>query len=101
MVKVYAISMLVDLVHSIRSELSIGQLAKVIDFYTGCMNDISLTPTIHTMCVKILFYIVDSVIKIPEKEKGMYFLSVYKYVSLYWAVQLVGSVPLALSYTRS
>ncbi|KAJ1679494.1 transcription-associated protein 1, partial [Spiromyces aspiralis] len=74
MVKVYAISTLVDLVHSIRNELSLDHLTKVVDFYTSCMSDISLTPTIHTMCVKILFYIVESVAKFPDKKRVKYLL---------------------------
>ncbi|KAJ1922206.1 transcription-associated protein 1 [Mycoemilia scoparia] len=70
MIKVYTISMLVDLIHNIRNDLSLEQLGKVIDFFAGCMNDASLTPTIHTMCVKILFYVVDSVSKIQDKASG-------------------------------
>ncbi|KAJ2158406.1 transcription-associated protein 1 [Coemansia sp. RSA 552] len=68
--KPFAFSMLADLMHHIRSELSPSQLARMVDFYAGCMHDHSLSSGVHTMCAKLLHNITECIMQIPDKRHG-------------------------------
>ncbi|KAH8913621.1 hypothetical protein BT69DRAFT_1180576, partial [Atractiella rhizophila] len=56
-----AFSMLADLIHHVRSKLSLEQLRKVCHLYTITLHDPTLQPTIQTMCCKLLMNIMDSI----------------------------------------
>ncbi|KAJ2731298.1 transcription-associated protein 1 [Coemansia sp. BCRC 34962] len=68
--KPFAFSMLADLMHRIRSELSPGQLSRMVDFYAGCMHDQQLSLGVHTMCAKLLHNITECIMHIPSKQHG-------------------------------
>ncbi|KAJ2447912.1 transcription-associated protein 1, partial [Coemansia sp. RSA 2424] len=68
--KPFAFSMLADLMHHIRSELSPSQLSRMVDFYAGCMHDQQLSSGVHTMCAKLLHNITESIMHIPSKQHG-------------------------------
>ncbi|KAI9495464.1 hypothetical protein BDB00DRAFT_870320 [Zychaea mexicana] len=65
-----AYSMLADLVHHIRSDLSPQQLLRTVCIYSRNLHDATLAPSIQTMCGKLLLNLIDCIIKIPNKEDG-------------------------------
>ncbi|KAJ1892504.1 transcription-associated protein 1, partial [Kickxella alabastrina] len=66
--KPFAFSMLADLIHHIRLDLSPSQLTRMIDFYAGCMHDQSLSSGVHTMCAKLLHNITERIMLLPDKR---------------------------------
>ncbi|KAI9504654.1 hypothetical protein BX070DRAFT_189635 [Coemansia spiralis] len=86
--KPFAFSMLADLMHHIRSELSPSQLTRMVDFYAGCMHDQSLSSGVHTMCAKLLHYITECIMNIPDKKHSrVLLLSILKaFVSSFIAI---------------
>ncbi|KAJ2497905.1 transcription-associated protein 1 [Coemansia sp. RSA 1972] len=68
--KPFAFSLLADLMHHIRAELSPQQLTLMVDFYAGCMHDQSLSSGVHTMCAKLLHNITECIMQIPDKRHG-------------------------------
>ncbi|KAJ1749129.1 transcription-associated protein 1 [Coemansia sp. RSA 1821] len=68
--KPFAFSLLADLMHHIRAELSPQQLTLMVDFYAGCMHDRSLSSSVHTMCAKLLHNITECIMQIPDKRHG-------------------------------
>ncbi|KAI8979847.1 hypothetical protein BDF20DRAFT_535994 [Mycotypha africana] len=65
-----AYSMLADLVHHIRSELTPAQLRRTVRIYTRNLHDHTLASSIQTMCGKLLLNLIDCIIKIPNKKEG-------------------------------
>ncbi|GAA5802218.1 hypothetical protein HPULCUR_007681 [Helicostylum pulchrum] len=65
-----AYSMLADLVHHIRSELTPTQLYRTVYIYSRNLHDATLAPSIQTMCGKLLLNLIDCIIKIPSKKEG-------------------------------
>ncbi|KAI9356612.1 hypothetical protein BD770DRAFT_444067 [Pilaira anomala] len=65
-----AYSMLADLVHHIRSELTPAQLYRTVYIYSRNLHDATLAPSIQTMCGKLLLNLIDCIIKIPSKKEG-------------------------------
>ncbi|KAG1115350.1 hypothetical protein G6F42_013958 [Rhizopus arrhizus] len=65
-----AYSMLADLVHHIRSELTPSQLYRTVYIYSRNLHDATLAPSIQTMCGKLLLDLIDCIIKIPNKKEG-------------------------------
>ncbi|KAK4510703.1 uncharacterized protein ATC70_005136 [Mucor velutinosus] len=65
-----AYSMLADLVHHIRSELTPSQLYRTVYIYSRNLHDATLAPSIQTMCGKLLLNLIDCIIKIPNKKEG-------------------------------
>lgn len=62
-----AISMLADLVHHVRQELSPAQLVRVVHIHSQILHDPTLAPSIQTMCVKLLLNLVETILtKHPE-----------------------------------
>ncbi|KAJ2758070.1 transcription-associated protein 1, partial [Coemansia nantahalensis] len=68
--KPFAFSMLADLMHHIRAELSAGQLTRMVGFYAGCMHDHTLSAGVHTMCAKLLHNITECIMQIPDRRHG-------------------------------
>ncbi|OZJ06116.1 hypothetical protein BZG36_01053 [Bifiguratus adelaidae] len=62
-----AYSMLADLVHHVRAELSPTQLARTIYIYSRNLHDATLAPSIQTMCAKLLLNLIDCVMKMSDK----------------------------------
>ncbi|KAG0164843.1 hypothetical protein DFQ30_009322 [Apophysomyces sp. BC1015] len=65
-----AYSMLADLVHHIRSELTPKQLFRTVYIYSRNLHDASLAPSIQTMCGKLLLNLIECIMKIPDKTEG-------------------------------
>ncbi|KAI8643328.1 hypothetical protein BD408DRAFT_342632 [Parasitella parasitica] len=65
-----AYSMLADLIHHIRAELSAFQLSRTIYIYSRNLHDATLAPSIQTMCGKLLLNLIDCIMKIPDKSEG-------------------------------
>ncbi|GAN05230.1 conserved hypothetical protein [Mucor ambiguus] len=65
-----AYSMLADLIHHIRAELSASQLSRTIYIYSRNLHDATLAPSIQTMCGKLLLNLIDCIMKIPDKSEG-------------------------------
>ncbi|KAI7899883.1 uncharacterized protein BX663DRAFT_576399 [Cokeromyces recurvatus] len=65
-----AYSMLADLVHHIRAELTPAQLSRTIYIYSRNLHDATLAPSIQTMCGKLLLNLIDCIMKIPDKSEG-------------------------------
>ena len=62
--------MLADLLHHIRAELDSTQLRRTISIYSAHLHDDSLTPSVQTMCAKLLLNLVDRIIKLPDMKDG-------------------------------
>lgn len=56
------ISLLADLVHHARTELTPPQLIRVIEVHSTSLHDPSLQPSIHTMCVKLMLNLTDTIV---------------------------------------
>ncbi|KAI9246865.1 hypothetical protein BY458DRAFT_560504 [Sporodiniella umbellata] len=65
-----AYSMLADLVHHIRSDLSPTQLYRTVYMYSRNLHDATLASSIQTMCGKLLLNLIDCIIKIPNKAEA-------------------------------
>lgn len=57
-----AISMLADLIHHSRAEMSAAQLARIVSVHGRVLHDPTLAPAIQTMCAKLLLNLVESII---------------------------------------
>ncbi|KAH6600577.1 hypothetical protein BASA50_002141 [Batrachochytrium salamandrivorans] len=60
-------SVLVDLIHHVRNELSLEQITKVIHIYSKNLHDLSFAPQIQTMCAKLLLSLIDNVVNQQSK----------------------------------
>ena len=56
-----AYSMLADLIHHVRSELTLAQLARIVHIYSANVHDPSLAAAIQTMCSKLLLNLIDPI----------------------------------------
>ncbi|ORE10738.1 hypothetical protein BCV72DRAFT_199208 [Rhizopus microsporus var. microsporus] len=65
-----AYSMLADLVHHIRAELSPVQISRTIYIYSRNLHDPTLAPSIQTMCGKLLLNLIDCIMRIEDKSQG-------------------------------
>lgn len=63
-----AYSMLADLIHQVRTDLSLPLLTRIIHTYSSAMHDPTLPPGIHTMCSKLLLNMIDPVISKDSPE---------------------------------
>ncbi|KAI9276344.1 FAT domain-containing protein [Sporodiniella umbellata] len=64
------LSMLADLVHHIRAELTPSQISRTIYIYSRNLHDPTLAPSIQTMCGKLLLNLIDCIMKIEDKVEG-------------------------------
>ena len=65
-----AFSMLADLIHHIRADLSPAQLERTIYIYSCNLHDNTMIPSIQTMCAKLLLNLIECIINVPDKKKG-------------------------------
>ncbi|KAJ6398339.1 hypothetical protein OIU77_019191 [Salix suchowensis] len=61
-----AYSLLAEIVHHVRSDLSLSQLSRIIYLFSSNMHDASLTLSIHTTCARLMLNLVE-----PIFEKGV------------------------------
>ncbi|KAK4050349.1 transcription-associated protein 1 [Microbotryomycetes sp. JL221] len=62
-----AYSMLADLIHHVRAELNVTQLARIVHVYSANIHDPTLAAAIQTMCSKLLLNLIDP---ISSKDAG-------------------------------
>jgi transformation/transcription domain-associated protein len=63
-------SVLVDLIHHVRTSLSVPQLAKTIVIFSRNLNDPAFAPNIQTMCAKLLLNLSEILKELPNKATG-------------------------------
>jgi len=63
--------------HNVRSELSPQQLSKTVYIYSRNLHDQTISPSIQTMCVKLLVNLVEEIVKLKNKSEGMYINNIY------------------------
>lgn len=63
-----AYSMIADLVHHVREDLSITTLAHVVHIYSCNLHDATLAPSIQTMCSKLLLNLTENVVKTETED---------------------------------
>ncbi|SGY18766.1 BQ5605_C014g07468 [Microbotryum silenes-dioicae] len=56
-----AYSMLADLIHHVRSELSLSQLSRIVHTYSANIHDPTLAAAIQTMCSKLLLNLIEPI----------------------------------------
>ncbi|KAI4327728.1 hypothetical protein L6164_020154 [Bauhinia variegata] len=61
-----AYSLLAEIVHHVRQDLSLSQLSRIIYLFSSNMHDASLSLSIHTTCARLMLNLVE-----PIFEKGM------------------------------
>ncbi|BFZ59893.1 transcription-associated protein 1 [Saitoella coloradoensis] len=82
-----AYSMLADLLHNVRSEMTGAQLRRTLRVYADNLRDTSLPPSIQMMCARLLLNFIDRILKMPHPEARqllMYILNAFadKFASL-------------------
>ncbi|CAG8494359.1 1120_t:CDS:10, partial [Paraglomus occultum] len=65
-----AYSMLADVVHHVRQELTPAQLARTVHIYSRNLHDPTLATTIQTMCTILLFNVIECIVNIPDKNEA-------------------------------
>ena len=56
------VSMLADLMHHVRQELSTEQIVRVVNLHAQLLHDPTLAPSIQTMCVKLLLNLMETIV---------------------------------------
>lgn len=69
-----AYSMLADLVHHVRNELTIPQLTRVVHIYSCCLHEPAFTFGIQTMCAKLLLNLIETICSKTDKAEAPKFL---------------------------
>lgn len=64
-------SVLIDLLHNVRIQLTLPQISRIILAYSRNLQDISIPPQIQTMCVKLLLGLADNLVNQPSKHEGL------------------------------
>ena len=62
--------MLADLIHHVRADLTLSQLARVVHTYSANIHDPTLAPSIQTMCSKLLLNLIDPISNKEPVEAG-------------------------------
>ena len=60
-------SVIIDLIHHVRNQLSLEQLSKTITIFSKNLLDSSIPPQIQTMCAKLLLSLTDNIIEQKSK----------------------------------
>lgn len=69
-----AYSMLADLVHHVRAELTVPQLSKIIHLYSCCLHEPTFTFSIQTMCAKLLVNLIEIICQKVDATESPKFL---------------------------
>ncbi|KAK9721294.1 transcription-associated protein 1 [Basidiobolus ranarum] len=65
-----AYSMLADLIHHVRAELTTAQISRAIYIYSRNLHDPTLPSSIQGICAKLLLNLIDCIISMPNKTEG-------------------------------
>jgi transformation/transcription domain-associated protein len=63
-------SVLVDLIHHVRLDLSPALLTSTVNVYSKNLHDPNFAPNIHTMCVKLLINLVEVIMRMKEVNQA-------------------------------
>ena len=83
-----AYSVVADLIHHVRNELPLDQLARIVHVFSCNLNDATFSLSIQTMCAKLLNTIIESVhskgnnVEALRILRGMFFSSLDKLVAV-------------------
>ena len=83
-----AYSVVADLIHHVRNDLPLAQLARVVYVFSCNLNDATFTSSIQTMCAKLLNTIIESIYAKGDPDqaariaKGMFYSSLEKLVAI-------------------
>ncbi|MCJ1473515.1 hypothetical protein MMC13_002166 [Lambiella insularis] len=69
-----AYSMLADLIHHVRNDLTASQIQRTIDLFSKNMLDDFPGTSFQTMSAKLLLNMAESIANLPDKEDGRHFL---------------------------
>ena len=69
-------SVLIDLLHNVRIQLTLPQISQIITAYSKNLQDVNIPPQIQTMCVKLLLGLADNLVQQPGKVEGLFFASI-------------------------
>lgn len=65
-----AYSVLMDLIHHVRSQISLAQISKIITIFSRNLQDVAIQPQIQTMCAKLLLSLVENISVSPNRAEG-------------------------------
>jgi len=69
--------MLADLVHHVRTDLTIPQLSKIIHIYSCCLHEPAFPFGIQTMCAKLLLNLIETVcVKVDKADSPKFLLAI-------------------------
>ena len=83
-----AYSVVADLIHHVRNELPLSQLARVVYVFSCNLNDATFSGSIQTMCAKLLNTIIESIYNKGEPAeaarimRSMFFSSLEKLIAM-------------------
>ena len=83
-----AYSVVADLIHHVRNELPLTQLARVVYVFSCNLNDSTFTPAIQTMCAKLLNTVIESIYSKGDAQEAnrlmqsMFFSSLDKLIAM-------------------
>ncbi|TPX61909.1 hypothetical protein PhCBS80983_g00781 [Powellomyces hirtus] len=93
-------SVLVDLIHHVRNDLSPSQLAMAIHMYSRNLHDPGFAPNIQTMCAKLLLNIVDCLGVIEDKVEARTLLLRIMRTLSQKCTALKNAFPMVVAHTR-
>ncbi|KAJ3311628.1 hypothetical protein HDV04_003892 [Boothiomyces sp. JEL0838] len=65
-----AYSVLMDLIHHVRSQISLAQISKIITIFSRNLQDVAIQPQIQTMCAKLLLSLVENISVSPNRAEA-------------------------------
>ena len=69
-----AYSVLIDLLHYLRDDLSHAQIARIIALFSKNINEAGFSFSMQMICLKLLVNFVDRITHLPVKAEGVFFL---------------------------
>jgi transformation/transcription domain-associated protein len=71
-----AYSVLIDLLHYLRDDLSHAQIARIIALFSKHINETGFSFSMQMICLKLLVNFVDRITHLPVKAEGVFILKV-------------------------
>ncbi|KAJ3319442.1 hypothetical protein HDV06_006328 [Boothiomyces sp. JEL0866] len=65
-----AYSVLMDLIHHVRSQISLAQISRIITIFSRNLQDVAIQPQIQTMCAKLLLSLVENISVSPNRMEA-------------------------------
>jgi hypothetical protein len=58
-----------DLIHNVRADLNLTQITRIIHMFSRNLHDSSLSYAIHTMCAKLLYGLIDPLVRFVRQAQ--------------------------------